>query len=256
VSEREERVNFLYQSLLEGFRELGHDPELGRLTAMTIRLALTSTAIAVLIGLPLACLLGLGGSWGSRWGMVAANAGLGLPAVAVGVYARLLLTSKGIQPPWGGAWLNSINGMVLCQTVIALPIVVALGAIAIRGVPDGLLDQAQAFGASRVRVALFAMREARLGIATAIVVALGSAIGEVGAITLVIGSAGPNQTLATQVIQDNFESNRASEVEHVLVLLAMMAALGLALVLVRRADQRGRRRDARARPLAAIGARF
>jgi tungstate transport system permease protein len=248
-------VSFLYQSLLEGVRELGHDPQLGRLIVVTVRLALESTAIAVLIGLPLACVLGLGSSLTSRSSMVVANAGLGLPAVAVGVYARLLLTSENLQPPWGGAWLNSINGMVLVQTVIALPIIVALGAVAIRGVPDRLLHQARAFGASRLRLALLALRESRLGIVTAVIVALGSAIGEVGAITLIIGSAGPNQTLATQVIQDNFASNRASEVEHVLVLLALMAMLGLALVVARRAHPLARRRGVRARRLTASGAR-
>lgn len=248
-------MSFLYQSLLEGLRELGHDPQLGHLIGVTLRLAFESTAIAVLVGLPLACVLGLGSSFASGWAMVVANAGLGLPAVAVGVYARLLLTSPTLQPPWGGAWLNSINGMVLVQTMIALPIVIALGAVAMRAVPNALLDQARAFGASRIRLALLAIRESRLGIATAIVVAFGSAIGEVGAITLIIGAAGPNETLATQVIQDNFQSNRAGEVEHVLVLLALMAALGLALALVRRADRRGHRRAATNRLLAATGAR-
>jgi tungstate transport system permease protein len=138
--------------------------------------------------------------------------------------------------------------------VIALPIIVALGAVAIRGVPDGLLDQARAFGASKLRLALLGVREARLGIVTAIIVALGSAIGEVGAITLIIGSAGPNETLATQVIQDNFASDRAREVEHVLVLLALMAVLGLVLVLARRTDRLGRRWTRRTRPLTASGA--
>lgn len=247
-------MRFIWQSLLEGARMLGHDPQLGHLTIVTVRLALESTAIALLLGLPLACMLGLGRSFVSRWAMIAANAGLGLPPVAVGVYARLLLTIKGLQPPWGGAWLDSLNGMVLCQTVIALPIVVALGAVAVRAVPEDLLLQARAFGASAPRLSLLALREARLGITTAVIVALGSAIGEVGAITLIIGSAGPNETLATQVIQDNYASNRASEVEHVLVLLAMMAVLGLALLLARRSNAHPRRRATHAARPRALGA--
>jgi tungstate transport system permease protein len=246
-------VRFIGQSLLEGVRELGHDPQLGRLTLVTVRLALESTAIALLLGLPIVCWLGLSRSRTSRWAMIAANAGLGLPPVAVGVYARLLLTAPGLQPPWGGSWLDSLNGMVLCQTVIALPILTALGAVAVCGVADGLLDQARAFGASAPRLALLALREARLGIATAVVVALGSAIGEVGAITLIIASAGPNETLATQVIQDNYASNRASEMEHVLLLLALMAVLGAGLLLARRAGARARRRDARASRTPTIG---
>jgi tungstate transport system permease protein len=239
-------MRFIAQSVLEGLRLLGHDPQLGRLTLVTVRLALESTVIALLLGLPIACWLGLSRSRASRWAMIAANAGLGLPPVAVGVYARLLLTAPGLQPPWGGSWLDSLNGMVLCQAVIALPIVTALGAVALRGVPDGLLDQARAFGASGTRLAALALREARPGIATAVVVALGSAISEVGAITLIIASAGPNETLATQVIQDSYASNRAAEMEHVLVLLAMMAVLGCALVLARRAGARARQRGVRA----------
>lgn len=247
-------MRFIAQSVLEGLRTLGHDPQLGHLIVVTLRLALESTAIAVVIGLPIACALGLGRSRTSRGAMIAATAGLGLPPVTVGVYARLLLTEPGLQPPWGGTWLNSLNGMVLCQTIIALPIVTALAAVAVRALPDAILDQARAFGASGPRLAVLAVREAKLGITTAVIVALASAIGEVGAIALIIASAGPNETLATQVIQDNYASNRAAEMEHVLVLLAMMAVLGAVLVIARQSGARARRRDARAGASVAIGA--
>lgn len=239
-------MNYVLEMLREGVRLLGHDPRLHELIVTTVRLALESTLIAALIGLPLGAALGLGRSGLARGGMLAANAGLGLPPVAVGVYAVLLVGPY--HTPWGGRWVGSLSGMVLCQTVIALPIVVALTAAAVQEIPGGLVEQARALGASRPRLAALAFREARVGVATAIIVALLSAIGEVGAINVIAGGEGPNTTLASQMLFDFEQRNGiAADVEHGLVLVGMAVVLGCALVLVRAWGRRARRLDARAR---------
>jgi tungstate transport system permease protein len=217
--------------LLEGTRLLHHDPYLGGLTARTLRLAFEATAIAVVLGLPAACAIGIGRSHRSGWGLVVANAGLGLPPVAIGVYLYLLLI--GHSTPWGGTWLDSMNGMVLGQTILALPIVIAVSAIAIRGLPDALVAQARAFGASGWRLGLFTLREAKVGVLTAVVFALGSAFAEVGAVTLIGGnSVNATATLASQVINDAHESDVPAAVEHTIVLMALVIALGVVLTVV------------------------
>jgi tungstate transport system permease protein len=228
--------------LLQGVRLLHHDPFLGVLTLNTLRLAFEATPIAMIIGLPLACAIGLGRSGGSRTAMILANAGLGLPPVAVGVYVFLLIPGTATAP-WGGYWLNTMNGMVLGQTILALPIVVALSAIAIRSLPEGLVEQARAFGASGWRLGLFTLREAKLGVITAVIVALGSAIGEVGAVTLIGGnSETTTATLASQMLNDVVGANGVpGAVEHGIVLLSLMLVLGAALTIAQYTSKRSRR---------------
>jgi tungstate transport system permease protein len=245
-------VSYVFEMLQQGFRLLGHDPLLHERIVATIRLALESTLVAALIGLPLGIVLGLGRSRFARGGILLANAGLGLPPVAVGVYAVLILGPY--HTPWGGRWVDSLNGMVLCQAVIALPIIVAFTAAAVQEMQGGLVDQARALGASRLRLMGLASREARVGVATAIIVALFSAIGEVGAINVInLNGEGPNTTLASQMLFD-FDQRYgiAGDVEHGLVLLAMAAILGCVLLLVRNWGWRARRRDARARVAAGV----
>jgi tungstate transport system permease protein len=167
-----------------------------------------------------------------RAGRIAANAGLGLPPVGVGVYAFLLLPGSA---PWGGQWIGSWNAIILVQTVLGLPIVVALCATAILRLAPGLVEQARAFGASGWRLALFALREAKVGVLAAVILAMASAIGEVGAITIVSSNAGasPTATLAVAVLNDGSRGSGVSRtdfvafsVEHTIVILAMLLVLG------------------------------
>ena len=52
----------------------------------TLRLAFASTALALVIGLPIAVWLAEASTRARRAGIVVANAGLGLPPVVLGVY--------------------------------------------------------------------------------------------------------------------------------------------------------------------------
>ena len=69
-----------------------------------------------------------------------------------------------IVDPSAAMLAKELRGMILGQTLLAIPVVIALGATAIRRLPAGLLDQAHAYGARGVGLATFAMREARVGI--------------------------------------------------------------------------------------------
>jgi len=237
-------VRLILESMLQGVRYDLHDPYLGDLAVTTLRLGSEATLIAMILGLPAACAIGLGRSRVSRRSLVIANAGLGLPSVAVGVYFVLLVPGNATAP-WGGKWIDGLSGMVAAQVVLSLPIIVAVSAVAIRGLPDGLIDQAIAYGASGWRLWLFALREAKLGVITAVIFAVGAAFGEVGAVTLISGQSPTTTTLATQVILDlngNTTSVVPAMVGHTLVLLGLMMILGLILLMVQRSGGRSRRR--------------
>lgn len=244
----------MFEMLVQGINSF-NDPtlthNLGGEISRTARLAVESTFLAAIVGFPLACVIGLGRAHVSRWALVCANAAVGLPPVGVGVYGLFLLDTE----PFGTRWHN-FAGMVLLQTVLALPIIVALGAVAIRRLPVGLLEQARAYGSSGWRLGVFALREARIGAVAAVILAMGSALAEVGAVSIIGGNAeGVTTTLASQVLIDvNKPGGYAAAVAHLLVLFGFMLALGLIFTLVQQWDSRfARRRAAGAVPVAARG---
>src|SRR6185312_13054891 len=180
-------MNFVWDGIQQAADLLVHgDHDIFVVVGTTLRVALWSTLFALALGLPLGLLLGLGRFRGRRAGLAVANAGMGLPPVVVGLVAALLLFRGA---PLGGLdLLYTLNGVILAQTLLALPLVAALTAAAVQSLPAGLLEQARAFGASRAQVAALALREARVGVLAATIAAMGSAFAEVGAVVLVGGN--------------------------------------------------------------------
>lgn len=201
-------------------------------TWLTIKVALVSTAAAVVIGLPLGAAIGLGRSRGARVMQILANASLALPPVVVGLVVLLLLLPHGVL---GSARIEfSLPAVYLVQTILALPYIVALTPAAIQGVEPGLLEQARALGARRRQVAVLALRQARIGVMAGVIAALGSALAEVGAVIIVGGNIeNHTQTLATAVvseINDYGDYNYALAMTIVLLILIVLLLGVLTLI--------------------------
>jgi ABC-type tungstate transport system substrate-binding protein len=225
--------------LRQAFGLIGSDgPALRVLIANTLQMAFWSTFLAFVFGMPVAYWIASRDSLARRIGRTLANVGLGLPPVGVGVYWLLLAPP---YPPYIGDLTYGRAATV--QAVISFPIIVALGATALSGLPGGLVDQARAFGASGWRLAVFRLREAKVGVVAAVIVATGAAIGEVGAITIIFfgGGISPGGTLATQMLYDSatyIGGPDAYLVEHAIVMVAMLLALGLLLTIVQQSGGR------------------
>jgi tungstate transport system permease protein len=193
-------VDFLWDGVKQAVDLLtSGDPDTFEIVGITLRMALWSTFFALALGLPLGLALGLGRFRGRRPALAVANAGMGLPPVVVGLVVALLLFRGA---PLGDLnLLYTLNGVILAQTLLALPLVVAFTAASVQALPAGLIDQARALGASRMQVGALALREARVGVLAATIAALGSAFAEVGAVVLVGGNIeGETQTLASAVL--------------------------------------------------------
>ncbi len=188
------------QQLLEGLEEGVHlvltgNPVIVDTTLRTLKLAVLATLIGVAIGVPSGCLIGLGRSRGSRLLHGAATAFARVPPVVIGVLTVLLLTEAS---PWGGGplaglhWYTRGQSAYLAQALLALPIVTALTAAAVAGVPATLIDQAQAFGARRWQRGLLALRQSRRRVLAGVIAALGVTITSVGALLVATASADVN----------------------------------------------------------------
>lgn len=237
-------MNFFLDGLAEAWQLIvSGNPYLWNLTLVTLQVAAVSTLVALVIGLPIGVVLGIGRFRGRGIGLGLANAGLGLPPVVVGLVLALLLFP---ESPLGGLHLLfTLRGVFVAQTVLALPIITALTASAVRSIAPGLLDQARAFGASRVHVAVLALREARIGILAAIIAAVGSALSEVGAVVLVGGNIeGVDQTLASAALSKIDAGHFSEGLAIGILLLILIALIAGALTALQYWDGRvsGRRR--------------
>jgi tungstate transport system permease protein len=202
---------------------------------VTIRLAVVSTAIALVIGLPIGLAIGLGRFRGRRALHILANASLALPPVIVGLTVLLLLLPNGAFGSLHIAY--TLRGVYVAQTILALPYIVALTPAAIQGMAPGLLAQARALGAGRVQLSVLALREAKIGVLAAVIAAFGATLSEVGAVVIVGGNIqNYDQTLASAILSQVTDyANYPYAVGIGLVLLALILVLiGLLTVLQQR----------------------
>lgn len=194
------------------------EPELVGTVLLSLRVSLTASVLAFALGLPIAALLAVTRFPGRRAMLVVANALLGLPPVVVGLCVYLLVSRAGPLGQLG--LLFTPSAMILAQTVLALPIVVALVHRLLADLWSTYGDQLRADGASLHQAIVVLAAIGRSGLVTAFLAAFGRAIAEVGAILVVGGNIrGYTRTMTTTIA---LETSRGD--------LPLALALGLILL--------------------------
>jgi len=206
------------------------DPELLNVVALSLRISLSASVVALLIGAPIGAWLAISRFPGRQAMIVLTNALLGLPPVVVGLALYLLLSRSG---PLGSAGLLfTPTAMVIAQTLLA-PIVIALVHR-----PSTLLwaeygELARTDGLSTVRsiALLFALGQTSL--LTAFLAAFGRAIAEVGAIIIVGGNIrGFTRTMTTAIALETSKGDLPLALGLGLILLALSVAVSAAAFLL------------------------
>jgi tungstate transport system permease protein len=214
------------------------DAELLGIVALSVRVSLTASILALVIGAPFGALLAITRFRGRQIIIVLTNALLGLPPVVVGLALYLLLSRSG---PLGAAGLLfTPAAMVVAQTLLATPIVVALVHR-----PASLLwaeygDLARIDGLSTLRSMALLFALGRTSLLTAFLAAFGRAIAEVGAIIIVGGNIrGYTRTMTTAIALETSKGDLPLALGLGLILLALSVAVStVAFVLVGRVGEK------------------
>ena len=221
--------------LVDGFVQavrllLGGDPATWAITALTLRISLTATLIAALVGVPLGAAVALTAFRGRRVVLAAANTGMGMPPVVVGLFVTVLLWRSGPLGAFG--LLYTPTAMIIAQAAIATPIVVALVATAVQQVDPDFVVQMQGLGAGRLRALAALLGEARLPLLAAAMAAFGAVVSEVGAAQMVGGNlAGQTRVLTTAAVLATSRGEFALAIAFGLILLFIAFAVNLVLTL-------------------------
>ena len=208
-------------------------------SAASLSLALSATAvtIAAVPAVPLAARLGLSRSRRRDVFLVAARVAMSFPTVVVGLLVYGLLSHTG---PLGGlGLLYTPQAIVLGEVLLALPLVVALGASAIGAVDPRFADTTRMLRLGRARTALLAVSEARDGFAAAILVAFARCVTELGVALLVGGNLrGSTRTLTTAIALETSRGDFAHGLRLGLVLIAIALVVNAGVALVFRQTER------------------
>ena len=221
----------LLGGLVEALRLLASgDQDTWSITALTLRVSLTATAIAVVLGVPAGAAVALTRFPGRRVLLAGANTGMGLPPVVIGLFVTVLLWRSGPLGAFG--LLYTPTAMIVAQAVIATPIVVALVAAAVQQVDPDFRAQMQAVGATRARALLALLGEVRLPLLAAAMAAFGAVVSEVGAAQMVGGNlAGQTRVLTTAAVLATSRGQFALAIAFGLILLGIAFLVNLALTL-------------------------
>lgn len=232
-------MNDFARSIVAAFTLIGEaDPELLGIVALSVRVSLTASIVALLIGAPFGAFLAISRFRGRQVVIVLTNALLGLPPVVVGLALYLMLSRSG---PLGAAGLLfTPTAMVIAQTLLATPIVVALVHR-----PASLLwaeygDLARIDGLSTLRSIGLLFALGRTSLLTAFLAAFGRAIAEVGAIIIVGGNIrGFTRTMTTAIALETSKGDLPLALGLGLILLALSVAVStVAFLLVGRVGEK------------------
>jgi len=198
----------------------------------------TAVLLSTLFSIPVALVMGFTDFFGKRFLKAVVNTGMGFPSVVVGLLVLFAVSNQG---PLGSLELVfTREAMIISQFVLATPPITAISLAAITGVDENVRDAARVLGGTRLDTALVVIKEARYGIATAILAGFGRAISEVGSVLIVGGNITTSEGISkTRTLTTAIQLEaRQGRYETAMVLGAVLVALVLAVnaVVVRFGD--------------------
>jgi tungstate transport system permease protein len=200
-------MTLIGEGLIEALRLLlTGDPEVWRITLLSLQVSGSATLLSLLAGVPLGTMLALARFPGRAFLISLVNTGMGLPPVVVGLFVTVLLWRNGLL-----GFLEVLYtpaAMVLAQFIIAAPIVTGLTLAAIQQVPEKFRLQMLGLGASQAQMVWALIREARLPMLAAVMAGFGGVISEVGASMMVGGNIrGSTRVLTTATVLETGKGN-------------------------------------------------
>lgn len=196
----------------------GLDPQFLQIVGLSLRVTLTAVLLSALIGMPFGAWLAIARFPGRAGLIVFINGMMGLPPVVAGLAVFLLLSRSG--PLGAMGWLFTPAGMVLAQTILVLPIVIALTRTTVEELWSEYREHLTSLGQTGLKAIPTLLWDGRFSLATALLAGFGRASAEVGAMLIVGGNiAGYTRTMTTSIALETSKGD-------------LPLALGLGIVLI------------------------
>lgn len=201
------------------------------IVGVTLRMSLTSSLMALLIGVPLGALLGSSRFPGKKIIVILNRTLMGLPPVVCGLLCYLMFC--GVGPLRHLKLLYTVKGMIIAQVILITPIVIGLLESFTAGVYPALRETAKGLGFGKAKTLGLLINECRYSIMTTYLLALARALAEVGAVSMVGGAIVHKTNVMTTAIMaytNMGQFQNAMALGIVLIMLALVLTTIVSLV--------------------------
>ena len=211
---------------------LSKDAELINILGVTARMSLTSSVIALLIGVPLGIWLG-SAKFPGRGVLVANRTLQGMPPVVCGLIFYMLFS--GVGPLRHMKLLFTVDIMILAQVVLITPIVVGAMETYVSSIAPAIRETAKGLGFSGLKTFGLLCNECIYPILSAYLLAFARAIAEVGAVSMVGGAiAWKTNVMTTAIMQYTNRGNFSLGIALGMILLTASLIVNVVISLLQR----------------------
>ena len=168
---------------------------------LTILVSGTAVAISSLIGIPVGIRLARSRFGSYRLPVAILNTLVGIPPVVLGLVLYLLFYNRGLL-----GFINILFTpwiMVLSQIILTLPIVISITRSSVADIDETAIFTLKSLGANERQLNDLLFTEVKQGVYVGMIVALGRALSEVGALLIVGGNIkGSTRVLTTSIVTE------------------------------------------------------
>lgn len=226
-------MDYIVQGTIKAFELLfSGNPETYSAVGATLKVSTYSMTASLVMGIPLGFLLGYFQFPGKRQVRLVVDTLLALPTVFIGLMVYAFISRQGPAGEFG--LLFSLPGIAIGQTILALPIVIALSATTVESVDRELRTTLMSLGAGRRQILLTFIWEVRHGILAAGLTAYGRVMTEVGISMMVGGNIKwHSRTITTAIALETGKGMFANGIALGLVLLGIAFGVNAAVSFLR-----------------------
>ncbi|WP_320170714.1 ABC transporter permease [Maridesulfovibrio sp.] len=227
-------MDFILSGLMHAFALLfSGDPETYSAIGTTLSVSTISILASLAIGAPLGFMLGYHDFYGKRTMRTMVDSLLSFPTVVIGLLVYALLSRKGPMGEMG--LLFTIPGIAIGQTLLGLPVVVAMMATAVESLDRRLKNTLLTLGAAHNQVLLTTLWEARYSLLLAAAAAYGRIVSEIGISMMVGGNIKwHTRTITTAIALETGKGEFAMGIALGLVLMLIAFAVNFMMAGIRR----------------------
>jgi tungstate transport system permease protein len=230
-------MDYIWQGLIQAFALLlSGDPETYSAIWVTLSVSSLSIAATLFMGIPAGFVLGRFTFPGKGIIRLLVDTLLSFPTVVIGLLVYIFISHRG---PLGDLeLLFTLPGIAVGQTILGLPIVIALTASAVENADPRMEETLLTLGASRRQQLLTTVSELRYSLLAAAITAYGRIISEVG-ISMMIGGniKGSTRTITTAIALETNKGKFGLGLALGLVLLTLVFFINLVLHFLKRSSE-------------------
>lgn len=212
---------------------LSADAELCNILSVTAKMSVSSSIIALLIGVPIGIWLGSCRFRGQSILLIINRTLMGMPPVVCGLMFYMLFSGVG---PFGKyKLLFSVKIMIMAQVVLITPIVIGNMETYVAGIAQTVRETAKGLGLSPLKTYLLLGNECIYQVFSTYLLAFARSIAEVGAVSMVGGAiAWKTNVMTTAIMQYTNRGNFSLGIALGIILLTISLIVNIIISVMQR----------------------